>query len=189
MTKLTLADVNEALDHQISEGSEYQWHCYGPNARYLDFTIDGFDVTASVIHDTVTQEIYEACLCDSHNDVAYRWSNPDFYKAHAKESKKRGIDSTVAWDDVKYQEVNVDEWIHLALELMENADESTIEEEELIASMPQWHDDEIADTTVQLELPDDELLKLCLLAHERDVTLNQMVNIVLREYIEEYGTN
>ena len=64
MTKLTLADVNQALNHQITEGSEYQWKCFGPNARFLDYTIMGLDVTAGVIHDTQTQEIYEATLCN-----------------------------------------------------------------------------------------------------------------------------
>lgn len=187
MTKLTLADVNEVLNHQISEGSEYQWHCYGPNARYLDYTIDGIDVTASVVHDVVTQEIYEATLCDAPNDLAYRWSNPDFYKAHAKEAKKRGIDSAVAWDDVKFQEVDVDQWIQLAMEFMDYAD--SVEEENLIASMPTWNDEEITGTDVQIDLPDNELLQLCLMAHDRDITLNEMVNNILREYIEEYGSN
>lgn len=183
--KLTLADVDEALEHKISGGSDYQWACYGPNARYLDYTINGLDVTGSVVYDTRTQEVYEACLCNGPEDLAYRWSNPDYYKAHAKEAKKRGVDSTVAWDNVKYEEVDVDSWIQIALDLV---GESPVEEEHLLADSIEWTDDERTGANVQIDLPDRELLQLCLMAHERDITLNEMVNNILREYIDNYGT-
>jgi len=182
MTKLTLADVNEALNHQITEGSEYQWKCYGPNARFLDYTISGLNVTAGVIYDTQTQEVYEANLCNGPADLAYRWSNPDFQKAHRKEAKKRGVDADQAWDDVRFQDVDVDEWIQLALELMEQKKTCLIE-----ALKANW--DENNGTDVQIDLPDSELLQLCLLAHEQDITLNTLVNNILREYIDNYGTN
>lgn len=188
MTKLTLADVNEALNHQITEGSEYQWQCYGPNARFLDYTISGLDVTAGVIYDTQTQEVYEATLCNGPADLAYRWTNPKFIKAHRKEAKKRGVDADQAWDDVQYQEVNVDEWIQTALTLMEQ--KSSIQKEHLIGELRAgWDTDESADTDVRIDLPDDELLQLCLMAHKQDITLNQLVNNILREYIDEHGTN
>ena len=182
MTKLTLADVNQALNHQITEGSEYQWKCFGPNARFLDYTIMGLDVTAGVIHDTQTQEIYEATLCNGPADLAYRWINPDFQKAHRKEAKKRGVDADQAWDDVQYHEVGVDEWIQLALGLVEQNKTCLIE-----ALKANWDEDN--GTDVKIDLPDDELLQLCLLAHEQDITLNELVNNILREYIDNYGTN
>lgn len=180
--KLTLADIDEALEHKISGGSDYQWACYGPDARYLDYTISGIDVTGSVIYDTKTQEVYEACLCDGPRDLAYRWSNPKFVKAHRKEAKKRGVDADQAWDDVKYQAVDVDEWIQLALELM--AQNKTCLIDSLRAN---WDEDN--GTDVRIDLPIDELLQLCLMAHEQDITLNEMVNNILREYIDNYGPN
>lgn len=185
-SKLTLADINEALNHQIIEGSAYLWSCYGPNARYLDYTIRGLDVTGCVIYDTQTQEVYEASLCDGPIDRAYRWSNPDYYKAHAKEAKKRGVDSTVAWDNVKYEEVDVDTWIQIALDFMSSR---PVQEEYLLGDSAEWRDDERTGANVQIDIPDRELLQLCLMAHERDITLNEMVNNILREYIDNYGTN
>ena len=176
--KLTLADVNEALNHQITEGSEYQWSCYGPNARYLDYTISGIDVTGSVIYDTQTQEVYQADLCDGPNDLAWRWANPDFAKAHRKEAKRRGVNPNQAWDHVEFTDVGVDFWIQTALELV---GEPGVKEEHLDMQ-------ESTDTTVEIDLPDHELLQLCLLAHEQDITLNALVNNILREYIDEYRT-
>ena len=40
-------------------------------------------------------------------------------------------------------------------------------------------------TVVDIELPPEELLKLALAAHDRDITLNQLVNIVLTDSLKE----
>ena len=40
-------------------------------------------------------------------------------------------------------------------------------------------------TEVEIELPSDDLLILALAAHDRDITLNQLVNNVLRDSLKE----
>jgi len=42
---------------------------------------------------------------------------------------------------------------------------------------------------VELNLPKEELFQLMLMAHERDLTLNQMVEYVLRQEIERLNGN
>jgi len=37
---------------------------------------------------------------------------------------------------------------------------------------------------VELDLPDNELFNLMLMAHKQDVTLNQLVENILHEYID-----
>jgi predicted HicB family RNase H-like nuclease len=37
---------------------------------------------------------------------------------------------------------------------------------------------------VELDLPDTELFDLMLMAHKQDITLNQLVENILREYID-----
>jgi len=39
--------------------------------------------------------------------------------------------------------------------------------------------------TIEIDLDDDLLMKLFLLAHERDITLNQLINDILRDYLEK----
>lgn len=48
-----------------------------------------------------------------------------------------------------------------------------------------------ADTreSVALDIPDDVLFSLMLAAHERDITLNQLVETILREQIEKEQTD
>ena len=41
--------------------------------------------------------------------------------------------------------------------------------------------------TVELDLPDDVLLSLAMMAHEQDITLNELCNNILREIVETNG--
>ena len=41
-------------------------------------------------------------------------------------------------------------------------------------------------TEVEIELPSDDLLILALAAHDRDITLNQLVNNVLRDTLKNF---
>ena len=41
-------------------------------------------------------------------------------------------------------------------------------------------------TTVEVELDDHEWYELMKLAHERDITLNQLVEQILRDFIQEH---
>lgn len=38
--------------------------------------------------------------------------------------------------------------------------------------------------TIQIDMSDEDFLCLAKIAHERDITFNQLVNHLLREYIE-----
>lgn len=42
---------------------------------------------------------------------------------------------------------------------------------------------------IQVDIPDDVLWQLMLAAHERDITLNQMVERILREELERESAN
>ena len=42
---------------------------------------------------------------------------------------------------------------------------------------------------VQIDIPDDVLFNLMLAAHERDITLNQLVGDILREQLDREQTN
>jgi len=39
--------------------------------------------------------------------------------------------------------------------------------------------------TIKIELEQELLYQLMLLAHEKDITLNQLVELILREYIDQ----
>ena len=41
---MKLNQINEAMNHQITGGSEYQWQCF-PDARFLDYESEYAHVT------------------------------------------------------------------------------------------------------------------------------------------------
>lgn len=40
---------------------------------------------------------------------------------------------------------------------------------------------------VEIYLEEDVLLSLCMIAHEKDITLNELINNILREYVDKYS--
>ena len=160
----------ELVGYRITEGSDYMWQCYGSNAYALDSwngEQDGHSFT--VIFDTRDQTVYEVQAHDYVHNRAYRMINPDFQKKYKKEAKHRDIDKNNAWDDVNYIDLEVDDdFIQKCLAIQAGEDYDT-------------------KVSVPLELEDDKMFELMRMAHEQDITLNQLVENILRNMIAEKG--
>ena len=152
-----------AVRHRITGGSEYQWQCYGDQARWLDagWEQEGDRWSASAVFDSRTQRVYECHVSDYRTDQAWIWRDPEFAEAHDREAAERGVDPRFAWDSVPWQVLDTEPEILDRIRVVSDDRES-----------------------IELELPDDELLTICLQAHQRDMTLNQYIEMVLRAYIE-----
>jgi hypothetical protein len=165
---ITVKEWMELVDYRITEGSDYQWGCYGHDAHMLDSwngEQDGHSFT--IIFDTKNQTVYEAQAHDYVHNRAYRMINPDFKKKLKKEAKRRDVDKDMAWDDVNYTDLEVDDdFIQKCLAIREGEDYDTR-------------------VSVPLELGNDEMFELMKMAHEQDLTLNQLVEQLLRRVIEE----
>lgn len=168
---ITLKQWMEVCNYRITEGSEYCWECYGSNAYRLDsWNGDQDGHTISIIFDTRTQEVYEVTAYDYKRERAYRMINPAYRDAFNEEVKSRDV-TDEAWEDdygnpVKYNDLETeDDYIEKATAIC---------------------NDEEYDTRIEvpLTLNDDELYQLMKLAHERDVTLNTLVEEMLVEFIE-----
>ena len=167
---ITMKEWMELVGYRITEGSDYMWQCYGSNAQALDSwngEQDGHSFT--VIFDTRDQTVYEVQAHDYVHNRAYRMINEDFQKKNRKEAKKRDIDKDNAWDDVNYVDIEVDDdFIQKCLAIRAGEDYDTR-------------------VSVPMEFSDEELLTYMKLAHERDITFNQLVEQALREAIEREG--
>jgi hypothetical protein len=166
---ITLKEWMEVVEYRITEGSTYQWGCFGHNAYSLDSwnsDIDGHSFT--IIFDNKTQEVYEVQAHDFAHERAYRLINPDYAEQYRTEAKTRDVLADQAWDDVDYVDLEVDDdWIQKALAIVAGED---------------------YDTRVQIpvDFTDEDLLAYMKLAHERDITFNQLVEQALREAIDEF---
>lgn len=164
---ITLKEWMEVVNYRITEGSDYQWECYGAHAYTLDsWNGDQEGHSFSIYFDTKTQEVYEVQIHDYRNQRAYRLINPDFAKKHKKEAKRREIDFKEAWDDVNYIDLEVDDdWLQKAIAVEAEEDYDTR-------------------VSVPLTLDKEQMHELMVMAHEQDITLNQLVESILRQEIE-----
>jgi hypothetical protein len=166
---ITLKDWMDATGYRVTEGSDYLWNCYSDSAYRLDSwngEQDGH--SASVVFDTRTQEVFEVTVYDYSHNRAYRLINPNYVKLHKEESIAQGASFNQAWDDVDYTDLETDE--------------------DMLQKMSSIFSGEEYDTRVQvpLDLEDDLLFDLMKMAHERDITLNQMVEHVLETAIQRH---
>jgi hypothetical protein len=163
---ITLKDYMECIDYRIADGSEYMWRCYGHDVYMLDSNSTYGLNTVCVVFDTKTQVVYQMEAWDYSARRSYRWINPDYIDAFKAECKRRKIDFTASIDDEKFIDIEV------VSDMLEKA--SAIAKHES-------YDPRIQ---VELTLDDSEMFQLMTMAHERDITLNQMVEHVLTLEIE-----
>lgn len=166
---ITIKDFMETVEYRITEGDSYGWQCFGSDSYRLDsWNGDHDGHSVSMVFDTRTQTVYQMSAYDYANERAYRWTNPDFRSAHDAEAGSRGVDGDQAWDDVNYVDLDVAE------DMLEKARAIVAGEE--------------YDTRVQVpvEFTDQEMLSYMKLAHELDITFNELVERALRAAIEAH---
>jgi hypothetical protein len=167
---ITMKEWMELVDYKITEGGDYGWDCYGPNSYSLD-SWNGVHgpggYSFSITFSTKSQKVYEVSVCDYTNNRAYRMINPKNQEKHRKEAEHKSVLANQAWDDVDYVDLDVDDdFIQKCLAIQAGED---------------------YDTRVQIpvDFSDEELLQYMKMAHERDVTFNQLVEDALRNVLEE----
>jgi len=171
---ITLKQYFELTNYRITEGSDYGWNCYGPNAHMLSawngvHGAGGW--STNIVFSTKSQKVYEVEICDYTNNRAYRMINPKKLAKFKEESLARGEYANQAWDDVNYTDLEVLE------DFMEKARAIIAGEE---------YDSRVK---VPVDFTDEELLTYMKMAHERDMTFNQFVEEALRHAIDEFNND
>lgn len=158
---ITIEQFLNLIDFRVGLSNEFLWKCYGDRAQILDSSDEKF----SMIYDTMTQQVFEVKVYDYKNSRAYRMIHPDYVDAYKKEAEIRGVPSAQAWDDVDYIDLDlVEDWLEKAQAIAAGQDYDTR-------------------VKIPLDLPESDLFKLMKLAHEKDITLNQLVEHVISNEI------
>jgi hypothetical protein len=163
---ITLKQWMEAVKYRIIEGCAFGWNCFGDNAYCLDaWNGDHDGWSCSVTFDTITQQVYCVEAHDYKNNRAYRLVNPDYVEHLCNFGPKDVID--VAWDGVNYIDLEVDDdWLEKAAAIVEGKEYDTR-------------------VMISLELDDGEVVSLTKLADERGLTIDELVEQILREQIDK----
>lgn len=165
---ITLKEWMELVDYRITEGDNYGWQCFGYDAYSLSsWNGDHEGWSFNIVFDTRTQEVYTVEVCDYLRERAYRLLNEEYKNAHDEEAKDRGELANQAWDGVNFIDLeDDDDFIQKGLAIKSGEDYDTR-------------------VSVPLNLPDDTLFELMKLAHEKDVTLNELMEDIIRNACEE----
>lgn len=152
---LTLKEWMELVDFKVTEGSDYFTNIPG---LYSMSSWNGYQDGHSfnvVFDPTDNQKVYAVEACDFKNKRAYRLTDP----AIASDAE--------AWDECDFVDIETDDdFIQKALAIKAGKDYDTR-------------------VSVPLTLEDDLMFELMKQAHERDITLNQMVEEILRAVIDQ----
>lgn len=165
---ITIKDFMDSIDYKITEGSDFLWDCFGKDAYTLDYW-DGDNEqghSVSVTFDRKTQVVYQMVISDYANDRAYMWTHPNWYVEYQKEAEKSSM-GNFAWDHVEYTQIEVGE------DILEKA---------RAISQGQEYDTRIK---VPVDLEKEELFTLMSMAHDKDITLNQLVEEMLNDALKQ----
>jgi hypothetical protein len=153
-----LLDIITRLGGRIEGGSPYGWDCFGPNARLIDFPNVG------VVFDGVTQEVYSIDAwpedADSEHESIF-WVAPGYEVAHNQEAKSRNVEITAE------QCYSFESMMTIAVAVMDGLSF-----------------DEGLTRDVDLHFDEDELVKLMAVAKSLDMTLDEFVNMALKEKLD-----
>ena len=167
MSSITLKDFMECINYQVNDGSKYEWNCYGPDARSMEYWNQQHDngVSVTIIFDSKTQFVYEMEAWDYEPRRYYRWVHPGYIDAMKEECMRRGLDFENAIDTESFIDLDVAE------DILEKAGAMVRGEE---------YDTRVS---MNIEIDDDLLFSAMKFAHEADITLNQYIEQILSEEI------
>lgn len=164
---ITVQSFTEAINFQITGGSSYGWECFGPDARWLD-SEEPRQYTTSIVIAGPERTVCIAELHDLVNRRSYRWINPDHRAAYLEEAGRREVDHDEAYEGVRFVDLEAEDLL------------------DKTASVVSGRFDYDTRVSVPIDLPDEELFALMKMAHERDITLNQLVEQILNEVIKKH---
>lgn len=167
--EITLTQFLECVNYKITEGSEYCWESFGPNARYLTCEHEENIYTVEIVFDFITLTVYQMWV---HSNAGTRyWTHPDYRDAFNDEQiTKNGFEQLINDEDNTY---------YLQAK-------SILDYARMLIS--KYLDDDNM-STIELDLTDSEILWLSMQAHEKNITLNELINNIIEEHINDAGCN
>lgn len=170
-----LKDFMEAISYRITEGVEWYWTSF-PDAYRLTSSKDGvYDVT--VVFSTTNQVVYLMETFDEIKQKMYRWINPLFNDVYKEEHLKHGVSYSVFLEDKIDRYGNI---INENIDYVDIEEDDILEKTHAITNMLEY-DERVM---IPLDIDDKTLFTLMKLAHEKDITLNELMEGCLKDELD-----
>lgn len=146
----------------FEEVQKFQWDCF-ENTFYFDGKSKNGNFY-SILVSVKTFDVYEIVCEDIKSDVTYKWINPDHKAFLDKEAKRR---------NTYPEEIERTYYVEV--------------EDDILEKMEAMVNDKAYDTRiiVPLDFTDEEFIRIAKLAHERDITINKLIETALEVAINE----
>lgn len=155
--------ILENIGYRISQSSVFLYPCFGmENPRLFDYVDINDDTIGSFTADE-TGRVFEIVAEIPQIGVCYRWIDPEFRDQIIKDAINRGENPSHAWDDVTYTDIEDEESMVVKIHAIANKiyfDTSGL-----------W----------PAEISDPNFLKIAKMAAEKNITFNQMIEILIKK--------
>lgn len=167
-----LKDFMEATSYRITEGAEWYWASFPDAYRLTSSKYGVYDVT--VVFSTTTQDVYLMETFDEVKQNMYRWVNPLFDNVYKAEHLEKGVSYSVFIDAAIDRDGNT---IGESIEYIDVEEDDLLEKTYAITNMIEY-DERVL---IPLDVDDETLFALMKMAHEKDITLNELVEGCLKD--------
>jgi len=162
----------KAVNFSFVSGGEYGWKSYGNDCQFLDASTKfGESSVVYRLGEDKLPIVCEAMVCHTNGDKVYRIIHPEYREALTAEAAERGVDDGIAWTNsegpVRYIDLE---------------DESDFLEKLTAILAGEEYDSRVK---IEIDLEPETTFALMKLAHERDITFNELINDVLFQFINE----
>lgn len=165
---MNLKECLEAVDYKVGEVSPFLWDSLGLNTRIWAFENKNGDEIGSFIANNSGDVLsVEVSYTDKNDkDKCYRWIDSDFKESYLQEGKSKGINMDIFLDDTYYVDLET--------------------EEDMLEKMTAICNEEDFDQRIDvpLNLSDEDFLAISKMAHEKDITFNEQVALILEDVIK-----
>jgi hypothetical protein len=100
-----IQDYLRLVGHRVTEGQKFWWDCYGKDSYSYSSDIHDSILSLSCVFDRMTGTVYEIEIFDIKSDKAYIWINDNYIDAFKQEALKRGVDASIAYDNVRFTSI------------------------------------------------------------------------------------
>ena len=158
-----LNEIIRATNYSNIKPDKYCWDSFGKfaNLTYIEVE-NASEEILSFIYDYRTQEVFLIHL-STDDTTHYQWVSKNHFEKYNEECIKRGYDVNKVYDDSDIVYINVDD------------------ETQILQQISSIFENITANNLSNLDfvLDDDLILPLAKMAHERDITLNQLITEII----------
>ena len=158
---MNIKSILETINYRVAQSSPYLYQSFGmENPRIFDYFDKDEEVAGNFTADE-SGKVFEIIAEIPQLGICYRWVDPDYINKLTQDTISRGIDPTIALDNIKFTEVKTEDNILFKVKA-------------ICQKIHLKHIEEITEN-----LPDGVLLNLAKMSIEKNITIKETIETLI----------